>query len=305
MRVLIGTSTFGATDDAPLRRLTALGLTPILNPFGRTVTNAELSSLLTDDTIGLVAGLETLDRPTLVASHIKIISRVGVGMSNIDQDAARDLGILLYSTPDAPTQAVAELALGSLLALLRGLPEMNRDMHSRYWNKQLGRQLSDQVVAIIGFGRIGRRLAALLAPFGTRIVIVQPGMEKSFSENFEVLPLYDALEQADVVSIHSSGDATVLDRGAMSHLKQGCYVLNASRGGCVDEQALLEALASGKVAGAWVDTFGVEPYDGLLCDRENVLLTPHVGSYTAEARVQMEAEAVDNLIEGLLKVGAL
>jgi D-3-phosphoglycerate dehydrogenase len=82
-------------------------------------------------------------------------------------------------------------------------------------------------------------------------------------------------------------------------------VLNASRGGCIIEEALLEVLASGRVAGAWLDTFEAEPYDGPLCDHPNVLLTPHVGSNTAEARVQMEAEAVDNLVDGLTKAGVL
>jgi D-3-phosphoglycerate dehydrogenase len=305
MKILIGTSTFGVADDAPLQRLADLGLTPVLNPFGRTIAGAELPGLLTDDTIGLIAGLEPLDRPMLAASHLKAISRVGVGMSSVDQDAARDLGILLYSTPDAPTQAVAELALGSLLALLRRIPEMDRDMHTRRWNKQLGRQLSDRTVAIVGFGRIGRRLASLLVPFGTRILVVDPGSHQATSGGLPVLSLYDALEQADVVSIHVSGTAPILDREALAHLKRGSYVLNASRGGCIIEEALLEVLASGRVAGAWLDTFEAEPYDGPLCDHPNVLLTPHVGSNTAEARVQMEAEAVDNLVDGLTKAGVL
>ena len=305
MKVLIGTSTFGVADDAPLRRLAEVGLTPVLNPFARKITDAELPALLTDDTVGLVAGLETLDRPMLAGSHLKAISRVGVGMSNVDQDAAQELGIAVFSTPDAPTQAVAELAVGSLLALLRRVPEMDRDMHAHQWTKQLGLQLSDRTVAIIGFGRIGRRIASLLAPFGTQVLVVDPMLEGTAPGGFPVLSLNDALEQADVVSVHASGDKPILDEAAFAHLKDGSYVLNASRGGCVDESALLVALTSGKVAGAWVDTFEVEPYDGPLCDHPRVLLTPHIGSNTAESRVQMEAEAVENLIGGLTKAGVL
>jgi D-3-phosphoglycerate dehydrogenase / 2-oxoglutarate reductase len=305
MKVLIGTSTFGVADDAPLRRLDDAGLTTVLNPYARKIADAELPALLTDDTVGLIAGLETLDRPMLAGSHLKAISRVGVGMSNVDQDAARDLGIAVYSTPDAPTQAVAELALGSLLTLLRRVTEMDRDMHAHRWAKQLGLQLSDRTVAIVGFGRIGRRLASLLAPFGTRVVVVDPTLSGSTPDGLPVLALAEALAQADVISVHASGDAPVLDRPAFAHLKDGSFILNASRGGCVDEAALLEALASGKVAGAWVDTFEQEPYDGPLCDQPNVLLTPHIGSNTAEARVQMEAEAVENLISGLTKAGVL
>jgi D-3-phosphoglycerate dehydrogenase len=285
--------------------LTELGLTPVLNPFARTITQAELPALLTSDTLGLIAGLEMLDRPALAASQLKVISRVGVGMSNVDQDAARDLGILVYSTPDAPTQAVAEMAIGNLLALLRRIPEMDRDMHAHRWVKQIGRQLSDRTVAIVGFGRIGQRLASLLTPFGTRILVVQPGLDQAASGRLAVLSLHDALEQADVVSIHASGNALILDRAAFSHLKQGSYVLSAARGGCVDEQELLEALESGLVAGAWVDTFGMEPYEGPLCEHPHVLLTPHVGSNTVEARLSMEDAAVENLLDGLTKAGLL
>jgi len=305
LKVLVSTSSFGVADDSPLRRLVELGLTPVLNPFARTVTQAELPELLTSDTVGLIAGLEMIDRPALAASQLKVISRVGVGMSNIDQDAARDLGILVYSTPDAPTQAVAEMAMGSLLALLRRIPEMNRDMHAHRWVKQMGHQLSDCTVAIVGFGRIGQRLASLLTPFGARILVVQPGLGQVISGGLSVLPLHEALSQADVVSIHASGNALILDREAFLHLKQGSYVLSSARGGCVDEQELLKALDSGQVAGAWVDTFGVEPYEGPLCEHPRVLLTPHVGSNTVEARVRMEEGAVVNLLDGLTKAGVL
>ena len=305
MKVLIGTSTFGVADDAPLRRLADLGLTVVLNPYARKIAEDELSALLDEDTVGLIAGLETLDRSILTGSHLKAISRVGVGMSNVDQNAARNLGIAVYLTPDAPTQAVAELALGSLLALLRHLPEMNRDMHGHRWTKQLGLQLSDRTLAIVGFGRIGRRLASLVAAFGTRVVVVDPFVDETTSGGYPVLPLYEALEQVDVVSVHVGGDSAVLDGAAFAHLRDGSYVLNASRGGCVDEAELVKALTSGKVAGAWVDTFETEPYDGPLCDQPNVLLTPHIGSNTAEARVQMEAEAVENLVDGLKKAGVL
>jgi D-3-phosphoglycerate dehydrogenase / 2-oxoglutarate reductase len=305
MKVLIGTSTFGVADDAPLHRLDDLGLTVVLNPYARKIADNELLALLTHDTVGLVAGLETLDRPMLAASHLKAISRVGVGMSNVDQDAAHELGISVYSTPDAPTQAVAELALGSLLTLLRRVPEMDRDMHAHKWTKQLGLQLSDRTVAIVGFGRIGRRLASLLAPFGTRVIVVDPMIDAQNIDGLPVLALEQALEQADVISVHASGDAPVLTRETFAHIKNGSYILNASRGGCVDEAALVEALASGQLAGAWVDTFETEPYDGPLADEPNALLTPHIGSNTAESRVQMEAEAVENLIDGLAKAGVI
>jgi len=303
MKILIGTSSFGVTDDAPLRTLEAAGIDVVMNPYGRKIDDAELPALLSDDTVGIIAGLETLDRPTLSTSGIRVVSRVGAGMSNVDLEAARELGVLVYSTPDAPTRAVAELTLGAMLSLLRQLPPMDRDMHAGKWVKRLGRQLDQRTVAIIGFGRVGRRLASLLAPFGTRVVVVAPSLEEAHTDGLPVLTLDDALAQADIVTVHASGDERILDERAFSLLRERTLVLNAARGACISEPALIAALDSGRVAGAWIDTFEQEPYSGPLAAYDNVLLTPHVGSNTIECRVEMEQDAVDHLLTGLAKLG--
>ena len=303
MKILIGTSSFGVADDAPLRTLEAAGIDVVMNPYGRKIDDAELPALLSDDTVGIIAGLETLDRPTLSTSGIRVVSRVGAGMSNVDLEAARELGVLVYSTPDAPTRAVAELTLGAMLSLLRQLPPMDRDMHAGKWVKRLGRQLDQRTVAIIGFGRVGRRLASLLAPFGTRVVVVAPSLEEVHTDGLPVLTLDDALAQADIVTVHASGDERILDERAFALMREGTLVLNAARGACVSEPALIAALDSGRVAGAWIDTFEQEPYAGPLAAYDNVLLTPHVGSNTVECRVEMEQDAVDHLLTGLAKLG--
>ena len=303
MKILIGTSSFGVTDDAPLRTLEAAGIDVVMNPYGRKIDDAELPALLSDDTVGIIAGLETLDRPTLSTSGIRVVSRVGAGMSNVDLEAARELGVLVYSTPDAPTRAVAELTLGAMLSLLRQLPPMDRDMHAGKWVRRLGRQLDQRTVAIIGFGRVGRRLASLLAPFGTRVVVVAPSLEEAHTDGLPVLTLDDALAQADIVTVHASGDERILDERAFALMREGTLVLNAARGACVSEPALIAALDSGRVAGAWIDTFEQEPYAGPLAAYDNVLLTPHVGSNTIECRVEMEQDAVDHLLTGLAKLG--
>jgi len=303
MKILIGTSSFGVTDDAPLRTLEAAGIDVVMNPYGRKIDDAELPALLSDDTVGIIAGLETLDRPTLSTSGIRVVSRVGAGMSNVDLEAARELGVLVYSTPDAPTRAVAELTLGAMLSLLRQLPPMDRDMHAGKWVRRLGRQLDQRTVAIIGFGRVGRRLASLLAPFGTRVVVVAPSLEEVHTDGLPVLTLDDALAQADIVTVHASGDERILDERAFSLLRERTLVLNAARGACISEPALIAALDSGRVAGAWIDTFEQEPYSGPLAAYDNVLLTPHVGSNTIECRVEMEQDAVDHLLTGLAKLG--
>jgi D-3-phosphoglycerate dehydrogenase len=204
-RVLIATSTFGVADATPLDMLRDSGIDALTNPYGRKLARSEVTQLLAEDVVGLIAGLEPLDREILAASHLKVISRVGVGMSNVDLEAARELGILVYSTPDAPTNAVAELTVGALLSLLRDIPAMDRSVHDGGWEKRLGVEVGSRTVAIIGFGRIGQRLAELLTPFGPTIIGVDPRFDET-SAGYPILPLDEALRRADVVSVHVSGD---------------------------------------------------------------------------------------------------
>ena len=299
-KILIGPSSFGAEDRAPLERLLRAGCEVVDNPFKRRLTKGELLDLLDEKTTGLVAGLEPLDREVLQKSRLKVISRCGSGLSNVDLTAANELGITVCSTPAAPTTAVAELTLASMLSLLRMIPQMDQDLHEGRWTKKIGLQLEGKTVVIVGLGRIGRRVASLLAAFGTRVLAVDP-YETPEAVGVPLIPLGQALPQADIVTLHCNGDSCLLGRKEFELLKPGAFVLNAARGGVIDETALLEALRAGRVAGAWLDTFEREPYDGPLRDSPNVLLTPHVGSYTRECRKRMEMEAVENLIAGLTR----
>jgi len=294
-KVLIGPSSFAAKDKSPIDLLKKSGYRIVENPYKRKLTKAELLQLLDPDVVGLIAGLEPLDREVLSKSNLKCISRVGSGLSNIDLEAAKELNIVVKSTPDAPTQAVAELTLGALLCLLRSIPEMNRDLHAGKWNKQIGLQLEGKTCLVIGFGRIGKRVAKLLNAFDAKIKIYDPLLTESI-EYTKVHSLDEALPDADIITLHNSGEQCVLGKKEFELIKRGVIVLNASRGGSVDERALVNALESGKVTGAWMDTFAMEPYNGALAKFPNVLLTPHVGSYTVECRRTMEMEAVTNLL---------
>lgn len=299
--MLIGVSSFAETDDRPLSRLRSVGLEVTRNPFGRRLTGPEVSELMESDVVGLIAGLEPLDRAVLAGSHLRVVSRVGVGLTNVDLEAACELGIEVRCTPDAPTQAVAELTLGAALALLRGLMEMDRAMREGRWERHLGTQLGGKTVVIVGFGRVGRRVAELLRPFGARVLVVDPNLDPSQTAGCPLLPLPEALPQADLLTLHASGEDRLLDTAEFAAMKDGVFVLNAARGGLIDEAALAAALDSGKVAGAWLDTFLEEPYAGPLRAYANVLLTPHAGSNTRECRARMEMEAVDNLLDALGK----
>ena len=301
-RILIGPSSFAAVDAAPLERLRAAGFDIVPNPFGRKLSEQEVGELLVGVT-GLIAGLEPLHRAVLERSELRVISRCGAGMSNVDLEAAADLGIAVRSTPDAPTTAVAELTLGAMLALLRHIVPMNAALHEGRWARVIGAQLEGRTVAVIGCGRIGRRVGALVSAFGARVVAVDP-QPAGVDPAMPVASLGEALAIADIVTVHASGEATILGAAELSTLKPGALVLNCGRGGLVDEAALCAALDSGRVSGAWVDTFGDEPYSGPLSAYPQVLLTPHIGSYTDECRRRMEMEAVENLLEALDRTGA-
>ncbi|MFA5181677.1 MAG: phosphoglycerate dehydrogenase [Syntrophales bacterium] len=298
-KILIGTSSFAEVDYTPMERLKASGYAVVDNPFRRKLSKEELLDLLGDDVIGIIAGLETLDREVMEKSRIRAISRVGAGLSNVDLGAARDLGIPVFNTPDAPTHAVAELTIGAMLSLLRMIPRMDRALHDGQWQKKIGSQLQGKTVVIVGFGRIGRRVAALLSPFDVKILVVDPFVDESVCAGFRQATILESLPEADIITIHSSGQDCIIGEKEFSCMKKGAYLLNVARGGVVSEQSLIRAIEDKTLAGAWLDTFEEEPYKGPLCGYPNVILTPHVGSYTAECRLRMESEAVEHLLNAL------
>lgn len=295
IKVFIGPSTFGAQDPRPLNCLKDAGFETIENFYQRRLTKKELLKFLTDDVAGLIAGLETLDREVLEKTNLKVISRCGSGISNVDLEAAKELDIKVCSTPLGPTTAVAELTLAALLSLLRSVHIMNDCLHHGQWTKITGNQLEGKTVAIIGFGRIGRKLAALLAPFGVKVLAVDTNAREKV-DGVRFCSLDEAFSQADIISVHVSGTDEIIGSDEFKLIKKGALLLNAARGEVVNEDSLIEALESGKIKGAWFDVFADEPYSGRLQQYPQVLLTPHVGSYTVEGRAQMEMDTVHNFI---------
>ncbi len=298
-QILLGPSTFAETDKAPVLKLKDRGYEVIENPFKRKLTKQELFDLLQPSVIGLIAGLEPLDREVLQKSSLRVISRCGSGMSNVDIGAARNLEIKVFSTPNGPTRAVAELTLGSLLSLLRNIPQMNESLHSGVWDKKIGSELCGKTIAIIGFGRIGQAVAKLVLAFGAKVDAVDPFFSGTLPEGVQLKPLEEALKEAHIITLHCDGKTALLGADQFQMMKKGVYLLNAARGELVDEISFMKALDDGKIQGAWLDTFSPEPYQGPLSGYKQVILTPHVGSYTRECRQSMESEAVDNLLSGL------
>ncbi len=300
-QIFISTSTFAQFDPSPLSRLKDMGFDYALNPLGKSVTAEEIVTFA-KDAVGLIAGTEPLSGDVLKQlGSLKVISRCGVGVDNVDLKVAKELGIKVFTTPKGPTIAVAELVVGLILNLLRNVSVMDRQVHQGQWKKSMGVLFSGKNLGIIGLGQIGKAVAKLSQSFGAKIFYYDPAVSGDEMKNYTSLSLNELLKQSDIVTLHLSSSANthhLIKEEQFAMMKNGVYLLNCARGGVVSEDALFLAIKSGKVAGAAIDVFEKEPYHGPLQQLEQVILTPHIGSYAKEARIQMEIDAVENLIEG-------
>lgn len=293
-KIFVSTSSFGEYSPEPINILKDAGCTVKLNPHGRKLTEAEVVELA-GDSQGLIAGTENLDKETLKAfSHLKVISRCGVGIENVDLREARTLGIMVVNTPEAPTTAVAELTVGLILNLLRCVSQQDRVLRMGQWQKKMGFLLEKKNVGIVGYGRIGRKVSAMLKSFNCNIAFSDPYQK---SNQDKQMSLEGLLAWADILTVHVSSDKALIGAQQIAAMKKGSYLINVSRGGVVDEKALHEALTSQALAGAALDVFEQEPYTGPLKDVDNVILTPHIGSYAKESRILMECQAAENLLK--------
>jgi D-3-phosphoglycerate dehydrogenase len=301
-KIAIALTSFAEHDFSPLNLLKREGFEVVINPFRRKLNKKETLDLCAS-CAGIIAGTEKYDSEILERlTGLKVISRCGIGMDNIDLDAAKRLGIKLYNTPDAPTGAVAELTIGLILALLRKITIMDREMHGGVWNKRIGYLLSGKKVGVIGLGRIGRKVAEILNKMGADVFYSDPILKDKQKDPFHRIELKDLLRESDIISLHlsySEENHKLLGREEFSLMKPGAFLVNCSRGSIVDEEALYSCLKEGKLEGAAIDVFEQEPYHGRLKELDNVILTPHIGSFAKEARIKMESEAARNLMIGL------
>lgn len=294
MRVAVGVSSFGQADPEIVKLLERNGIELAKNPYGRKMTRDEIVSHL-QDADGLLAGLEPLDEEVFRACpKLRAIARIGIGMDNVDVLAAKAHGIKVSNTPDAPSDAVAEMTLAALLTICHDIVPANNDVHNKIWKKRMGRSIGELSVLMIGYGHIGRKTAALMKSLGANIMIYD-----KYREDLSTCTLNDGLKHADVISLHASGAEEILSESGFSTMKDSVIILNSARGKLINEDALYKALKNGKVSAFWGDALWEEPYDGKLCGCENAILTPHISTYTKSCREDMERQAVENLIRDL------
>ena len=304
MAIFVATSSFASCSSAPLKLLDREGYEVELNPTGRKLTSEELL-LLAKDSKGLIAGTEQYSKEVLSnMKKLKVISRLGVGIDNIDMDAARKSNIKIFTTQTSPSLAVAELTTGLMINLTRKIPLMNEEMRRGKWKKSMGSLLSNKTLGIIGLGTIGKQVVEILKGFNMKILAFDIEEDRPFSSTAGInyCNLDELLSNSDFVSIHLNAtkeNSHLIDKSKLDLMKEDAFLINTSRGEIIDEKALQGVLKSGKLGGVALDVFEKEPYDGVLKNFENVFLTPHIGSYAREIRIKMEIDAAENLIKGL------
>jgi glyoxylate reductase len=238
---------------------------------------------------------------------LRIVANFAVGYDNVDLDACRERGVTVTNTPDVLTNATAELALVLMLAAARRIGEAERIVRAADWSgwhpsQLLGRELAGSVVGIVGLGRIGTRVAELLRGFGVTLLYTarSPHAAKEERLGAAYLPLGELLERADFVTLHvplTPQTRHLIDARAVRRMKPGAVLVNTSRGGLVDSAALAQALREGRLFGAGLDVYEDEPaVPAELTALENVVLLPHIGSATKEARNGMARLVAKNVI---------
>ena len=305
MKILITPRSFASISDKPINMLTEKGYEIKRNNTGRPYKKEEMLKLIRD-VDGIIIGIDELSAEIIEkANALKVISKYGTGLDNIDINMATNKKIVVTNTPTANVDAVADLTFGFMLSLARRIPEADRKTKSGKWEKITGKSVWEKTLGIIGLGKIGRQVVKRAQGFKMNILVYDLVKDEKFAQiyNIKYVNLEELLQKSDYITIHIPlNDAT---RGMISYeelekIKESAFLINTSRGGIVDEEALYNALRNNKLRGAALDVYNNEPpRKSPLKELDNVILTPHIAAYTEEAIENMSIQAAQNLIDVL------
>lgn len=304
MKILVTpTSLQPGKNEPALAPLRAFADELVFNDTGKPLSEDDLIPLL-QGCDGIVAGLDSITRKVMEACpDLKVISRYGAGYDRVDIAAAKELGIKVTNTPGVNAQAVGELAFGLILSLARKIPYLNKETQSGSWVRSTGMELHGKTLGILGLGAIGKVVAACAKGFGMTVLAYDPYINEEYCKNnqIESVSFTELMSRSNVVSLHLpllESTHHMIDAEALQLLPDGAILVNASRGGIIDEDAAYDALKSGKLSGLGLDAFEVEPPIGSkLFELDNVIATPHTGAHTKEATDNMANASVKNLID--------
>lgn len=297
--VLVTPTSYGRNDARLKSELESLVGKVIYNTTGKPLSSEKLQDLL-PGVDGYIAGLDVIDSAALSAAHhLKVIARYGVGVSNVDLKRAAELGIVVTITPGANSKSVAELTLGLMLNLVRPIIYAATSTREGQWPRTQGVSLEGKTVGLIGLGAIGKEVARRLVGFDCRILANDVVVDGDFADTYGVYIVdRDALlKESDIVSLHIPAlpeTQGMVNSAFLASMKPGAYLINTARGELIDEAALFDALASGHLQGAALDTFVKEPpgSDNPLLSLPQVIATPHMGSHTDGATNAMGWQAL-------------
>ena len=303
--VLITSEFFGKFSDAGIEILKNAGYT-IVDPYGHKFLTPDEIIRYSEDADAFICDLEQINKDVIDHSkHLKIISRRGVGVDSVDVAYAERKGITVARTLGVVEHPVAELVLGYILEFSRNISKLSADMHKGHWEKKECHSVDGKVLGLVGMGKIAYEVARRAKTFGMQIiyhdVLINEKAEREFgARNVEFEKL---LNKSDFISIHTPltpETQGLFQKRTLSQMQETAYLINTARGAIVDQRALYNAIVKRKIAGAAIDVFETEPNeDSILKGLPNVLLTPHVGTFTQEIFIKMDIMAAQNVVEEL------
>jgi D-3-phosphoglycerate dehydrogenase len=301
--VLVTTPSFGQYSGQPWRVLADAGFETRRPGRPHPLSANELAEEL-GQSRALIAGLDEVSAEVIESSaSLRVIAKHGVGVDNIDLDAARGRGVRVVNAPGTNTGAVADLTMGLLLAAMRGIVPAHQSVVDGQWDRFFGPELSGRTLGIIGFGKIGQAVARRASGFDMAVIAYDPYVPATvFAKRGVVaMRLNELIAASDVISLHMPGSGPpLLGRAELALTKPGACLVNTARGGLVDEEALAELLHDGHLHAAAIDVFGQEPpRESPLLSAPNVVLTPHMGAFSYQANAAMGLAVAHDVVRVL------
>jgi len=263
------------------------------NPLKKKLASYQLIKLAKDSEI-IIAGTETYDKEVLSKLHkLKFIFRMGSGTDNIDLEYLKNNKIGFAKSKITPEVAVAELIIGYILSFYRNINEHDQNLKNEIWEKKMGSLLKGKTLGIIGYGKVGKHLHKIIKNFGVKLLINDVKKISQKNSKLEIL-----IKQSDIISINinHSTKKKILNKQKLSLCKKDSLIINTSRSEVMDNNYLYKLLKNKKILGACMDVYDQEPYYGKFTKLNNVILTPHIGSYSKEIRSEMEKEAFSYIL---------
>jgi D-3-phosphoglycerate dehydrogenase len=305
MKILITPRSFASSSDKAIKMLMERGYEIQRNNTDRPYQKEEMLNLIRGID-GIIIGIDELSAEIIErADKLKVISKYGTGLDNIDLPMATKKKIIVTNTPQANVDAVADLVFGLILSLARRIPEADRKTKNGKWEKIIGKSVWKKTLGVIGLGKIGKQVVKRARGFQMNILGFDLIKDKKFASRYGIkyVSLEKLLQKSDYITIHlplNNATRGMISYKELGKIKKEAFLINTSRGGIVDEQALYQALRNNQLKGAALDVYHNEPpVESPLKELDNVIMTPHIGAYTEEAIENMGMQAAQNLIDVL------